>query len=171
MDRGPWWGTVHGITKKSDMAEQLTHTHTQRDKTWLDNQFSSVSQSCLTLWHHTLPHGNLMSWPSGFGWTLISPAAEKNPWYLPKEGNKTELCCVWILGEVTGKGSCWLVHVSDSPKILEATAIPPFKRTRWVHLQRPGSWVMSSCISRSLIKEMTGLAWQWQCKYLERFRY
>ena len=49
MDRGPWWGTVHGITKKSDMAEQLTHTHTQRDKTWLDNQFSSVSQSCLTL--------------------------------------------------------------------------------------------------------------------------
>ena len=25
-------------------------------------------------------------------WTLISPAAEKTPWYLPKEGNKTKNC-------------------------------------------------------------------------------
>ena len=26
----------------------------------------------------------------GCGWTLISPANEKIPWYLPKEGNKTK---------------------------------------------------------------------------------
>ena len=24
MDRGAWWTTVHGITKESDMTEQLT---------------------------------------------------------------------------------------------------------------------------------------------------
>ena len=24
MDRGPWWTTVHGVTKESDMTEQLT---------------------------------------------------------------------------------------------------------------------------------------------------
>jgi len=28
----------------------------------------------------------------GFGWTLISPEAEKTPWYLPKEGNKVKNC-------------------------------------------------------------------------------
>ena len=27
MDRGPWWATVHGVAK-SNMTEQLTHTHT-----------------------------------------------------------------------------------------------------------------------------------------------
>ena len=25
MDRGAWWATVHGVTKKLDMTEQLTH--------------------------------------------------------------------------------------------------------------------------------------------------
>ena len=24
MDRGAWWATVHGVTKESDMTEQLT---------------------------------------------------------------------------------------------------------------------------------------------------
>ena len=28
----------------------------------------------------------------GFGWTLISPASEKTPWYLPKEGNNRKYC-------------------------------------------------------------------------------
>ena len=28
MDRGAWWATIHGVTKESDMTEQLTHTHT-----------------------------------------------------------------------------------------------------------------------------------------------
>ena len=28
----------------------------------------------------------------GCGWTLISPAKEKLPWYLPKEGNKIKNC-------------------------------------------------------------------------------
>ena len=27
MDRGPWWATVHGVSK-SNMTEQLTYTHT-----------------------------------------------------------------------------------------------------------------------------------------------
>ena len=27
MDRGAWWATVHGVAK-TDMTEQLTHTHT-----------------------------------------------------------------------------------------------------------------------------------------------
>ena len=31
MDRGAWWATVHGVTKKSDMTERL-NTHTQRKK-------------------------------------------------------------------------------------------------------------------------------------------
>ena len=48
--------------------------------------------------HHILPHDTLMSWPSGFGWTLTSHAAEKTPWYLPEEGNKTSNC--------TGSGYC-----------------------------------------------------------------
>ena len=25
MDRGAWWATVHGVTKESDMTEQLAH--------------------------------------------------------------------------------------------------------------------------------------------------
>ena len=29
MDRGAWWAIVPGIAKRSDMTEQLTHTHTQ----------------------------------------------------------------------------------------------------------------------------------------------
>ena len=109
----------------------------------------------------------------GFGWTLTSPAAEKTPWYLPKEGNKTKNCAGFgYCGGVTGKGSCLLVCVSDSPRILKAAAMPPLKSTGWVHLQRSGSWVTSSwgCISRSLIEEMTGLAWHGQCKCLEWFR-
>ena len=28
MDRGAWWATDHGVAKKSDMTERLTHTHT-----------------------------------------------------------------------------------------------------------------------------------------------
>ena len=42
--------------------------------------------------HHTLSHGNLMSWSSLVFDELISPAAEKTPWYLSKEGNKTKNC-------------------------------------------------------------------------------
>ena len=101
------------------------------------------------------------------------PWWQENPLILTKRGKQSkELCWVWILGKVTCKGSCWLVCVSDSPRILEAAVIPPLKSTDWVHLQRPGSWVTSSwgCISRSLIEKMTGLAWHGECKYLEWFR-
>ena len=28
MDRESWWATVHGITRASDMTEQLTHKST-----------------------------------------------------------------------------------------------------------------------------------------------
>ena len=28
MDRGAWQATDHGVAKKSDMTERLTHTHT-----------------------------------------------------------------------------------------------------------------------------------------------
>ena len=35
------------------------------------------------------------------GWALISPANEKIPWYLPKEGNKTRKCAdSWYLWEL-----------------------------------------------------------------------
>ena len=70
---------------------------------WILNSFlcSTVGLCCFSFLcfpnsqsstHRTLPHGNLISWPSGFGWTLIFPAAEKTPWYLAKEGNKTKNC-------------------------------------------------------------------------------
>ena len=98
------------------------------------------------------------------------PWCWENPLILTKRGKENKgLWWVWILGGVTSKGSCWLVCVSDSSRILEAAAIAAFKRPLWVHLQRPGSWVTSSwgCISQSLIEEMTGLAWHGQCKCLE----
>ena len=41
--------------------------------------------------------------PFGGGWTLKSPAKEKIPWYLPKEGNKTKNCA-W-------SGYLWESHV------------------------------------------------------------
>ena len=108
----------------------------------------------------------------GFGWTLISPAAEKTPWYLPKEGNKTKNCAesgYWGESLVRAHAN-WCVF--GTPRILEDTATQPLNRTKWVHLKRPGSWVTSSWGSAShfMIEEMTGLAWHRQCKFLEWFR-
>ena len=78
-----------------------------------------------------------------------------------------------MLRAAAGKGSGWLVCVSDSPMILEATVLAPFKGAqRKITTQRPGSWVMSSWgyISLFMIKEMTGLAWLQQCKGLDWFK-
>ena len=84
----------------------------------------------------------------GFGWTLTSPAAHKTLWYLPKQGNKTNNYAgseYWR--ELQVELRLTELCVSDSSRILEATAIPPLKRTLWIYLQRPGSWVTSSWCS------------------------
>ena len=64
--------------------------------------------------HHILPHDTLMSWPSGFGWTLTSHAAEKTPWYLPEEGNKTKICAgsgYWEASQVRAHAD-WCVSLT-----------------------------------------------------------
>ena len=107
-----------------------------------------------------------------FGWTLTSPAAYKTTWYLTKEGNKTKNSALYgYWGESSIRAQADRC-VSDSPRVLMVTAISHFKRTQWVHLLRPGSWVMSSrgCISWCLIEEMIGLAWHRQYNLLEWFR-
>ena len=55
MDRGPWWGTVHGITKKSDMAEQLTHTHTHTHTQIKRDLIISSVQSLSHVWLFVTP--------------------------------------------------------------------------------------------------------------------
>ena len=57
--------------------------------------------------HHTLPHGNLMSWASVVLDELLHPMLLRKPLdtYRKREIKK-KFCWVWILGGVTGKGSC-----------------------------------------------------------------
>ena len=135
---------------------------------------SSVSPTPSPPLPHSLPHGNLMSWPLLVLDELSYPLLLRKPHdTYQKREIKWRIVLGLGIGEVPGKSSGWLVCVSDSPRILEATALPPLKRTQWGHLQRTGSWVPSSwgCISPCMIEEMTGLAWHRQCKCLELFRY
>ena len=123
---------------------------------------------------HTLPHDNLMSWPFLVVDEISYPLLmRKSLDTYQKREIKWRIVLGLGIGEVPGKSSGWLVCVSDSPRILEATAIPPLKRIQWGRLERPGSWMMSSwcCLSQSLVEKMTGLAWHRQCKCLELFRY
>ena len=123
--------------------------------------------------HHPLPHGSHMCGPFlvldelSYPLLLIKPLDT----YQKREIEPITVL-VWIFVGVARKGSDWLVCFSDSPRILVATAILALERAQWIDLQRPGSWVTSSwgSISRSLIEEMTGLAWHRQCKLLEWFR-
>ena len=52
MNRGAQWATVHGVAKSQTQLINQTHTHTHTHdyfKSCIDVQFSSVTQSCLTL--------------------------------------------------------------------------------------------------------------------------
>ena len=48
MDRGAWWATVHRIAQSQTRLKQLS-THTRMLKIVKVIQFSSDTQSCLTL--------------------------------------------------------------------------------------------------------------------------
>ena len=52
LDRGAWWATVHRIAKSWTWPKWLS-THAQMDR------FSSVAQSCVTLWPGGLQHTRL----------------------------------------------------------------------------------------------------------------
>ena len=53
MDRGTWWVTVHGVAKSMTWLSTHTHTHTHTNIIIIQsitlNEFSSVTQLCLTL--------------------------------------------------------------------------------------------------------------------------
>ena len=59
MNRGAQWATVHGVAKSQTQLINQTHTHTHDYfKSCIDVQFSSVTQSCLTLcnsMNHSMP--------------------------------------------------------------------------------------------------------------------
>ena len=48
MDKGAWWATVHKVAKNWTRLRQL-NTHTHMSQWCLEYQFSSVAQSCPTL--------------------------------------------------------------------------------------------------------------------------
>ena len=64
MDRGPWWATVHRVTKEFDMTKQLNNSHADlatSHQFWYVvfpflYQFSSVAQLCPTLSPHEPQH-------------------------------------------------------------------------------------------------------------------
>ena len=73
MDREAWHAAIHGVKKNWDTTEWLSWTEqrvghdwvhirkhqTHKEKCTSIHQFSSVAQSCLTLWPHGLQHARL----------------------------------------------------------------------------------------------------------------
>ena len=65
MDRGAWWATVHGVHKKLDTTEQLTHTHTHTHMLihWKIESLSLINQRIpmtpFGITRHSILGGNL----------------------------------------------------------------------------------------------------------------
>ena len=123
--------------------------------------------------HQTLPHGSCIYGPLLVLDELSHPLLLIKPLdtYQKREIKSKNVAVSGYLWELHVRAqSDW--NVSNSPRNLAVTALLAFKGAEWIHLQRPGPWVTSSwgCIFRSLIEEMTGLAWHRQCKLMEWFR-
>ena len=53
MDRGAWWATVHGVTKESDVTEQLNLTMFRRQPA---SPSATPAQTGVLPWGRALPY-------------------------------------------------------------------------------------------------------------------